>query len=243
RLAHPHENGTDGVGATDLGQQLVSDVGGIEIWADQHVSATLERAERIQFLQHFRGDGNVGHYLAIYHEGRVRLVQEIHSFANFLAKRVFGAPEAGKREHRDPRYDVETPSRFGGAEGNFRQIFRRGIDVHGGVSHEVNVTIACDHDIAPRNRVQPFAHADDLQRRADGIGVVLHDAGDERIGIPHAHHHGSKNVAVIDPPVGFAQRYTPTLPQPAEFLNVGFAERRLWWINDAHVLQIQPQIE
>src|ERR1700719_699421 len=72
---------------------------------------------------------------------------------------------------------------------------------------------------------------------------MLGYAGDQSIGISHVHHHRPENVALVDKRTRLGERYTPTLAQAEQFLDITLAKRRCLRIDDLRVFQIQAELE
>ena len=131
------------------------------------------------------------------------------------------AAEAGERQHGHPRRQVEAARHVRRAERDLDQVFCRGFDVDAGIGQEEDFSFARDHGVAAGNAVQAFAHAHDLQRRADRVGEMLRHAGNQRVGVAHVHHHRSEDIAVVDQRLGLLQGDTPPLPQAEQFQHIG----------------------
>ena len=127
------------------------------------------------------------------------------------------------------------------AQSNFDQVFRRGLNIDAGVGHEEDLALARDHHIATGDAVQSFTHADDLQRRTDRVGEMLGNAGDQRIGIAHTHHHGAEHVAIVDQRMSFMQRDAAALAQVEKLESICLAMLGGSRIDDLHALKIHPQ--
>ena len=77
-----------------------------------------------------------------------------------------------------------------------------------------------------------LAHADHLQRRTDGVRVVLRDAGNEAIRVTQANHHGAVVVSVEHEVAGLAARHAPALAQAEEFFHVVLQAGRAGRLDD-----------
>ncbi len=117
---------------------------------------------------------------------------------------MIDAAEAGERKHRNARDDVEAARHVRRAERDLDEVLGRRFDVDAGIGEEEDFAFARDDGVAAGDAVQAFTHADDLQRRADGVGEMLGHAGDERVGVAHVDHHRAEDVAVVDQCLGFA---------------------------------------
>jgi hypothetical protein len=124
------------------------------------------------------GHGDIGHDFAIHNQGWVGLVQQIDGFPDLVAQRMPGAAKVREGEHGNARHNIKTPGFLSRAQGNFHQVFRRGIDIDAGVCEEQQLSVLGNEGIASRNLMQTFAHAHDLQRGTNGVGKVLGHARD-----------------------------------------------------------------
>ncbi len=160
--AHSHQNRSDEFSTPDFRGKLAGDIGRGQIGEDQHVRATLERAEGIKLFNNFRGQRLVRHNLAIDDQGWVGVLDQFHCLADLRADRVVDATEAGKREECNPRCQVETPRHMSGTEGDLDKIFRRRFNVDASVGQEKDLAFARYDGIAARHAMQALAHAYDL---------------------------------------------------------------------------------
>ncbi len=113
-----------------------------------------------------------------------------------------------------------------GAQSDLYQVLGCRINIHAGVGQEIQVAFPRDHGVAAGNLVQPFAHANNLQRRADCIGKMLSHARHQSIRITQVQHHGTEYIAVVNQGAGFIYRNAAPLSQSQQFLNVTIAVRR-----------------
>ena len=77
------------------------------------------------------------------------------------------------------------------------------------------------HHVKAGNAVHAGARADNLKRGANGIGVMLIDAGNKAVGIAHVDHHGAEVIGVEHPLVGFRAGDAIAMTQAEEFIDVG----------------------
>ena len=119
---------------------------------------------------------------------------------------MINSAEAGERQHRNAGNEIEASRHVSGAKRNLDQVFGGRLDVHAGIGEKEYFSFTGDDAVAAGDAMQALTHANNLQRGPDRIGKMLGHAGDERVGIAHAHHHGAKNVAVIDQRFGFLER-------------------------------------
>ena len=94
-------------------------------------------------------------------------MQQFHRLAHLGANGMVDAAKAGEGQHGNSRGSGRSGAPLGSAECDFNQVFGSGIDVHAGVGQEEEFSIARDHGVAPGDAVLTFAHANDLQWRAE----------------------------------------------------------------------------
>ena len=87
----------------------------------------------------------------------------------FVQIGMIDAAEAGERKHGHAGNQVESPRHMCRAQRDFDQIFRGGLDVDAGIGQEEDLPFARDDGVAAGDAVQPLAHANNLQRRADRV--------------------------------------------------------------------------
>jgi hypothetical protein len=78
---------------------------------------------------------------------------------------------------------------WGRAQRDLNKVFCRRLDVHAGIGEEEDFAFASDDGVAAGNSMQAFAHANNLQRRANGVGEMLGHAGNQRVRVAHVDHY------------------------------------------------------
>ena len=89
-------------------------------------------------------------------------MQQLDRAPHLLALRMRGAPEARKRQERHPWLDFKSSRRLCGASSDLNEVLRGRLDVHTGVSQELDVAFLRNHRVAAGDFVQPLSHAHDL---------------------------------------------------------------------------------
>ena len=118
---------------------------------------------------------------------------------------------------------------------------RAGLDVHRRVGEEVNIFVGGDH-VEPRDALDAGARADDLQRGANRIGIVLVDAGDKSVRVAQVDHHGAEIIEIEHPIVRFGARNAGALAQAEEFIDVLRHAREACGVNDLALDSAESQL-
>src|SRR5260370_5490195 len=129
RFGETHQDWADDLCSTSAGHELVCDVTSLEARKDQHVSAALQQTNWVGFLNDFRDDSGVRLHLAVHHQPRFSLPDDLHGLPDLFGRRVLGAPKVGKREESNTGLYVEPTSHFGGADRDLGQFLCPWFDV------------------------------------------------------------------------------------------------------------------
>src|SRR5687767_588865 len=135
-MAHADEDRPDRCRSTKLVEELIRDVTGTQVRKYQHVGWFLQGAERITVPENPLVERAVCLHLAIDHEVRVALPNELDRAGYFLRIRMSDRAEVREAEHRNPRLDPEGANDAGRGVGDLRELLVRRVDVHGRVRAE-----------------------------------------------------------------------------------------------------------
>ena len=97
--------------------------------------------------------------------------------------------ERRKGEHGDARHDVVALHGVGNGDGDLSQVLGRWLDVHGGVGEEVDLALGRDDHVHAGDALHILFFGNQFERGPDRVGVVLGNAGDQRVGVAGMHHH------------------------------------------------------
>ena len=134
------------------------------------------------------------------------------------AQAALELPKFECREHRHPRHLIEVARDVGGAGGDLGHLLGAGVDVDGAVGEQLEVVLEDAQVDAAGALAGP--RADDLQGRADGLGVAPRQAGDHAVGLAGLHHQGGEDVARAHLLARLAHRHPAPLAQLVVGLDV-----------------------
>ena len=159
--AHAQQDGTDGFGICQAREELVGDIGRVQIGEDQHIGVA-DLAEGVAVFNDIDDDGGIGLHLAIDDDIGAFLAHQLDGARDFIAVWMGGGAEVGEGQHGHARIQAQGNGEVIGEHGDFRERLGIGIDIDGGVGEEVGAVVD-DHQIDAGSAGGPGASATDLQ--------------------------------------------------------------------------------
>ncbi len=116
RLGHPQQDRADRLRPGQPPDQLVGDVGRLQLGEDQDVRRLLQPAPGVALLQDLLEDRRVRLHLAVDLQVRVEPGDDLDGPAHLARRRVLVRAEVREREHGHPRHHAEAAGELDGEQ-------------------------------------------------------------------------------------------------------------------------------
>src|SRR5450830_8011 len=171
-------------------QQVVGDVGGVDVRHHQQVGIALQWRVRHDLRQQFWIERSVAVHFAVDFELRRLLLNQLQRGAHLDRRFAVAGTEVGMRQQRCAWMQAETTHFFSGHDGDFRQFFRCRVFVDVGV-YQHQLAALQDHAVHGGVDIDAFALA---QHLVDVMQMQLRGAvgaADHAVGVALVDRHGT----------------------------------------------------
>ena len=229
RFAHALQHWPDGDQVGRTLYRFVGGVTGVQVWEDEHGSATRNRRVRCF------GFCNIGHNSRIVlqrtvdHQVRTFFLCQTSRFAHFLYIATCTRSTGRVGEHCHAWFDTESNRRVSRLDSDFCQLFCSWIWVDRAVTVNINLFWQ-QHEEHRRDQRAARCSFDKLQRWTDGVRGGVNRTGNQSVNIVLFQHKSAKNYIVFKlfARDGFGHPFVFT--QFDQTSNIAFANH--FWIND-----------
>ena len=200
-------------------EHLIRGVRRIEVREHERVRGARQLREPVVLLPPLGVERHLGLHLAVELEIGPDPPHDLDRLLDLGDTGVPHGAEVRVRDHRDARLDAESLDRVGHLDRDVGERLGIGIDVEHGVAEKLHRVLQ-HHHVHPDRDLRARLEPEDLERGANGLGIVEPQPGDHPVGVAAIDHQRRVVIALLQQRLRGEPREALALAQLVESIGV-----------------------